>query len=281
MNAKNKLKWLLNALLFLGFILNFFLGLTGVIVHQWLGLVVGAIALFHLINHWEWVKAVISRFLRECANRSRLFFILDAALMLGLGLIILTGLIISTWVGLMGSAYEVWHRLHILNSMVTLGLLIAKLLLHWKVIANAFKKVFISQPVCMPSLIATIPVENASVISRRDALRVMGAVSLVGAIAMTKAGLGLSIATNTDNLTSQSNNQLPQPQVSTAIAQTTPQVNQVNNPAPTVTVAPVASQHASPCEYRCPRGNHCSFPGRCRLYTDNNNNGFCDLGECL
>lgn len=281
MSTRNLLKWSLNALLFIAFLFSFFLEVTGVIAHQWLGLLVGAITMIHLINHREWVKAITSRFFSQCANRSRLYFILDASLLVGLAMIILTGVIISTWFGLSGAKYEVWHTLHILNSMVTLGLLIAKLLLHWKVIASAFKKVFIPRPVYHPSPITPVSIENATLVSRRDALRVMGAVSLMGALAMTKAGLGLNSATATDNLTSQLYNPLPQPRVSTAITQPTPPVSQVNNPAPASTVAPVTSQPAASCEYRCPKGNHCSFPGRCRLYTDNNNNGLCDLGECL
>jgi len=49
------------------------------------------------------------------------------------------------------------------------------------------------------------------------------------------------------------------------------------NPQPTATVIP--QQAAANCQVRCPRG--CSFPGHCRRYTDQNSNGYCDLGECL
>ena len=38
------------------------------------------------------------------------------------------------------------------------------------------------------------------------------------------------------------------------------------------------STTSSPCVARCPRG--CSYPGSCRRYTDANENGRCDLGEC-
>lgn len=39
------------------------------------------------------------------------------------------------------------------------------------------------------------------------------------------------------------------------------------------------SSSTSACQVLC--GKRCSYPGHCRRYTDTNNNGRCDLGECL
>jgi hypothetical protein len=32
-------------------------------------------------------------------------------------------------------------------------------------------------------------------------------------------------------------------------------------------------------EVACPRNNSCSYPGKCEMYIDSNNNALCDLGE--
>ena len=48
-------------------------------------------------------------------------------------------------------------------------------------------------------------------------------------------------------------------------------------PQPTATA--IATSEVQACVVRCSRG--CSYPGSCRRYTDQNNNGLCDLGECL
>jgi hypothetical protein len=40
-----------------------------------------------------------------------------------------------------------------------------------------------------------------------------------------------------------------------------------------------SSALSSGCVVRCERG--CSYPGHCRRYTDSNQNGRCDLGECV
>jgi len=281
MNTKNQFKWLLNALLIMGFLGSYFLELTGVAVHQWLGLAIGAVALMHLLNHWQWVRAVTTHFFSSTSNRSRLYYILDGALMVGLGMLILTGVIISTWFDVSGLAYQVWHRLHVVASIVSLGWLIIKLFLHWKAIANALKHFFAPQYSRAPSPILPAQSESANLVTRRDALRVMGAISLVGAAAMVKAGLGLQIPTGLGTKGASVDDQLAQPQVTTTALQPTASVSQANYPAPTATAVPVTNQPSSSCVYRCPRGNHCDYPGRCRLYIDENDNGFCDLGECL
>ena len=61
MSAKNLLKWLVNLSLLMIFLAAYFLDLTGINLHQWLGLAAAAIAVFHLLNHWQWVKAVTQR----------------------------------------------------------------------------------------------------------------------------------------------------------------------------------------------------------------------------
>ena len=52
----------------------------------------------------------------------------------------------------------------------------------------------------------------------------------------------------------------------------------VISPTQAAVVAPT-SQPAQSCQVRCRRS--CSFPGKCRRYTDDNGNGCCDLGECV
>ena len=52
--------------------------------------------------------------------------------------------------------------------------------------------------------------------------------------------------------------------------------------APTSRQAAVSSQQGSTtsnCVVRCNR--RCSYPGHCRKYTDSNNYGKCDLGQCV
>ena len=61
--AKNKQNWLIDGVLFLGFLVTFFLDFTGLAWHQWLGILIGSIALYHLLIHWKWVLTVTKRLL--------------------------------------------------------------------------------------------------------------------------------------------------------------------------------------------------------------------------
>ncbi len=65
MNKKQENHWWIDLLLFISFLTTFFLQLTGLIVHQWLGIVSIALAAFHLLLHQDWVKTIFNRFFHK------------------------------------------------------------------------------------------------------------------------------------------------------------------------------------------------------------------------
>ena len=69
--------WLIDLGLLAGYLLSFYLDLTGVNLHQWLGVGVTVLALIHLILHWDWVTAVVNRFFGKTCGRSRIYLLLD------------------------------------------------------------------------------------------------------------------------------------------------------------------------------------------------------------
>jgi hypothetical protein len=66
---KQKHHWLIDAALFAGFLLSFWLELTGVALHQRLGVAIGVVTGYHLFTHWSWVKSVTNRFFRQTSIR--------------------------------------------------------------------------------------------------------------------------------------------------------------------------------------------------------------------
>jgi anaerobic selenocysteine-containing dehydrogenase len=90
--------------------------------------------------------------------------------------------------------------------------------------------------------------------SRRDFLQVMGIVGGAGAVAFVSAASSLG-----SSLTAEA---------SEAVTESEPVASQAQ-----------AATAASSCSVLCPRG--CSYPGRCHRYQDSNQNGRCDLGECV
>jgi len=100
MNTKQKTNWWIDLVLFTGFILTFYLDLTGLELHQWIGVFSAVLAAYHLLTHRDWVEAITRRFFVTANGRSRLYYVMDTGLLIGFALIVATGLVISTWLGL-------------------------------------------------------------------------------------------------------------------------------------------------------------------------------------
>ena len=286
--TSQKTHWWIDLGLLLGYLFSFYLELTGLALHQWLGVGVTILALIHLILHWDWVVCVFSRFFGKTSGRSRVYLLLDILIMVGAVLIFETGLVISTWFNLDLSNYLSWLDIHVYASIITLGLTVLKLGLHWRWIVSMVKKIFAPTPalrVPMPGQPAAIPVPvNQKLVDRRQFLAIMGTVG--GASALATANL-ISYFRNTQTTSvvqaAEVSTEVAQVQATAADAAATPQtsVNQSATGVPTATALPQVAynQTTASCTVRCPRG--CSYPGHCRRYIDSNQNNTCDLGECL
>lgn len=253
-----KFKWLTDALLFLGFLIACWLELTGVELHQWLGLAVSTVAMYHLIAHWAWVKGVAARFFGGTSAQARGFMLIDALVFVGLSIIVLTGLVISTWFNLSAGNDAAWFTLHVSASLATLGLLILKIGMHRRWIVDVSKRYLVPQTAPRVQTLAPRNVTNAP--TRREMLKLMG---IIGAASMLPM-LNAFDALTQDNATVNASNSVTQ-----------------NNivPASSITTNTMLSGTTNACTVRCNKG--CSYPGRCRRYVDSNNNGRCDLGECV
>ena len=256
-----KNRWLLDATLFTGFLVCFFLDLTGLSLHQWIGVIGGTAAAYHLVTHWNWVSAVMERFFGHTSNQARIYYLIDAVLLFGFTTIIGTGLVISTWLNLSLTNYAAWHTVHILASITTLAALVLKIGLHAGWIITAARKIFTSP---IPQSRAVAPVAASSGMYRRDFLKLMGVVGIASLLAMSSSVQSLQAASETQEDTS-------------STASSTNSVTTNVHPS-TGSGVSSSSQSSSACSVLCGRG--CSYPGHCRRYTDSNSNGRCDLGEC-
>jgi len=267
-NHKSSINGLVDAALFVSFIALFFLELTGVALHQWLGIAAGALALYHLIRHWEWVKAVSRRFFGRTAGRARLYYLVDALLLVGLGAILGSGLLISTWFNVsLGSAATAWAAFHVAASQITLLLVVLKVTLHWRWIAKTARGL-LSRPTAP---VASKPVSASAAIARRDFLKLMGVVVGAAALALVQ----------TTRLATDAGVQAAEPaaDADARTAGSTTDAAAQNTSAQSASTAQSASSTAI-CLARCPKGRSCSYPGSCRDYVDSNRNGHCDRGEC-
>jgi hypothetical protein len=291
MNTNQKSKLLIDVVLLVIFMATYFLDLTGLALHQWIGVAAGVIAAFHLLTHWNWVKAVTQRLFKRTSGKARLYYGVDAALLLS-GLTVMgTGLVISTWLNLSLANYDLWRVVHIASSISMLGITVLKVGLHWRWLQEAVKNA-LARPVAVQPKLGTARPADAKRVSRRAFLGAMGAVGVASAFAMGNAVKGLQLAQASEvTLAPQAEALSPaeviveyttqsvaasQPAAATA---TVSQPTATTLPAATATASQPQAVTASTCSVRCPRG--CSYPGHCRKYTDANSNNLCDLGECV
>jgi hypothetical protein len=267
MNNKQKNRWWVDAVLFTGFILTFFLDLTGLELHQWIGVFIDVLAVYHLLSHWDWVSAVPRRFFGKTSGQARQYYILDGVMLIGFAAIAGTGLVISTWFNLTLTNYTTWLSVHIIASIATQLALVLKLALHWRWIASVTRNALAIQAL-PPARPASVPVRAGTrPVSRREFLEVMGVAGAASLLALIQSADSLKLLTGEDAQTAS--------QSSSGTFSTS---NQASTSQGVSDSSSASSDTTSTCSVRCSHG--CSYPGRCRKYTDSNNNGYCDLGEC-
>lgn len=258
MNAKRKL-WL-DVVLFAGFLAAFFLDLTGVIVHQWLGIAVGLFSAYHLATHWSWVTSVTRRFFGRTSPQARRYYLVDVAVLAGFAGILFTGLVISTWLDLALVDYSAWYTFHVLFSIGALLALTFKLALHWRWIISAVHSVFARAPRLQKLPNAAQPAAAGRLFNRREFLKVMGVVGMSSLFALGKSVESLQVGQAAAS---------EAPVTSSTVAVVTQSGASSGS----------AASSSTTCRVRCNKG--CSFPGKCRKYVDANKNDRCDLGECI
>ena len=301
MNTKQKTNWWIDLVLFAGFITTFFLNLTGVIVHQWIGILSGVLAVLHFFLHLDWVERVSIRLFGKTSWRMRTYYALDVLLLMGFTGITFTGLVISTWLNLSLSNFMIWLNIHIITSISTLVALLLKLVLHWRWISHFTRSIFPGLAVMPAKSVAAQPVKVSSdLIGRRQFLQVLGVVGGASFLALLNASKGLAGTAASSGDTAAAEASTPEAAAATGTtitseatvtSEATATTESTATTEATATQIPVTSTVTTTinqssaaasntgCTVRCNR--NCSYPGHCRRYVDTNNNNRCDLGECI
>jgi hypothetical protein len=274
---KTRKNWWIDLLLLALFWISFFPDLTGLKVHEWLGAAAVGLALVHLIVHWKWVEAVTLRFFSQTASQARIFYLTDLGVMLGFMMILLTGLLISTWLDLPLYDLAAWTYVHLMASVFTLLLVVAKLVLHWRWIAVAARRYLLEPVFARAEAVRTT--SRKAPVDRRDFLKLTGV--LGAATVLTVHGLFDDPAEAQAQSSSVDPAKVDTPQPAVPAAASPQAADAVAEPSSAATSAPAlpTATAAPACVILCPNG--CSYPGRCRRYVDRNGNNLCDNGECL
>lgn len=118
---------IIDAALAAGFAMAFFVDRTGLSLHQWLGLLLLFLVGYHVMLHLAWCKAAAGRAPWKMPFRMRIYCLVDVGLLISFMVSLVTGLIISTWLGAGLLNYPFWCDLHVDSSYATLVLTLVKL----------------------------------------------------------------------------------------------------------------------------------------------------------
>jgi cytochrome b len=141
---------LVDATIFIAFLLATDPHATGQTIHEWLGIAFGVGIITHLLLHWKWIVNVVRRFFTRLPGQVRINLLLNVLLFVVMTLIIFSGLMISKVVlstfGLEGQHDGIWRVVHTTATNVALIIVALHVALHWKWIVGTLKRT-IWQPI--------------------------------------------------------------------------------------------------------------------------------------
>lgn len=151
MNPKTRKKVLIDIAMTVIFLLLMNLSLTGVFLHEWLGVIFVALFVSHLAINAQWISNVGRRLFKPLAARPKALFVLNALLTVSMLLTLGSGVLISQYLfaPLAAANFDLWYTLHTVSSWVTLGVIITHTLLHWTWIRNVIRQA-VKNPALQP-----------------------------------------------------------------------------------------------------------------------------------
>jgi len=142
--ARTKLFLLLDIGITLAMLALLSVALTGLALHEWLGIAFIAVLVLHLLLHWQWIAGATLRWLRSLSWKVRLTYLVDVVLFITMTLVIFSGLMISEialpMIGLVSSRNFAWRAIHSASSNGVLVLVSLHLALNWRWIVAAAQR---------------------------------------------------------------------------------------------------------------------------------------------
>jgi hypothetical protein len=147
--ARTRFDFWLDAALLVAYTLAYSLGFTGIAVHEWLGIGLGAVLVIHLTLHWDWVLRT-TRKLVAPGGRDRFIWLVNLALLLSMVLCIASGVMISEvaieQLGIRPPGGPFWHQMHSTTATLTLILVPVHAALRWRWIVGVARRMVTRRP---------------------------------------------------------------------------------------------------------------------------------------
>jgi hypothetical protein len=122
--------------------------LTGLAIHEWLGIFFSAALITHLLFHWDWIANLTKTFFKKLFHASRLNFVVDSLLFVAMTAAMLSGLMISKNVlpalGIQLDVSREWRSIHSLAADASLIFVALHFALHWKWVVSGVQRYIVA-----------------------------------------------------------------------------------------------------------------------------------------
>lgn len=144
--SRTTANYLVDITIFLAFLVAMNPHMTGIGIHEWLGIAFGGAILAHLLLHWQWLVEITRRFFGRITKEARLNYLVNLLFFIDMTLIIFTGIMISESAlpafGITLQQSFAWRGLHTTSANLALPILGLHIALHWRWIVNTTKSYF-------------------------------------------------------------------------------------------------------------------------------------------
>ena len=152
--------------------------LTGLAIHEWLGVSFAAALITHLLFHWNWIVTLTRTFFKNLLHGSRLNYVVDSLLFVAMTAAMLSGIMISrnalATFGISLQAGPGWRSIHSLSANASLVFVALHFALHWNWVVSSVQRYIISpvlglaqrpltRPVAQP-----VKIDETEISSRRQ-----------------------------------------------------------------------------------------------------------------
>lgn len=141
---------LLDSAIFVAFLIATAPRLSGLAIHEWLSIALGAAIVTHLLLHWSWLVQVTRRFFGKVSWSARLNYLVNSLIFIAFTTVLVTGLLISEvalpLLGVSLAHDSLWRSIHHLSSDATVLLAGLHIALHWRWIVSATRRLFTRRP---------------------------------------------------------------------------------------------------------------------------------------
>lgn len=143
----------LDGALFVAFIVDSNMHVTGLAIHEWLGVLFGGLLVYHLLLHWNWITAVGRRLFARLPAQERIKALVDILLFVSMVTVVATGIWISEvamgQIGIEFAPNMLWRQIHTMSADLVVWLVALHVALNWRWIMNASRR-YLWQPLSRP-----------------------------------------------------------------------------------------------------------------------------------